>query len=196
METISQILETLPLLLQYYLPGFWTITVFKYFCSKELEKGSQTIMSCVISYVLLANLDLLANIPLFDFVQNSVWKKSGMAVIVGTVLALAFSWIFNSRWFSWIMVKMFHKTPNDNIWRDILDLSNGSNLKLYIREADYYVIGHHRNIEEKGDDSWIVLTGFIKCGKANNKEIESHEESNNDMIAIRLADVEYVEIYD
>lgn len=119
-----------------------------------------------------------------------------MAVIVGTVLALAFSWIFNSRWFSWIMVKMFHKTPNDNIWRDILDLSNGSNLKLYIREADYYVIGHHRNIEEKGDDSWIVLTGFIKCGKANNKEIESHEESNNDMIAIRLADVEYVEIYD
>ena len=60
------------------------------------------------------------------------------------------------------MVTLFHKTPNDNIWRDVLDLTHGSNLKLYIRDANYYIIGHHRNIEEKGDDSWIVLTEFIK----------------------------------
>ena len=78
---------------------------------------------------------------------------------------------------------------------DVLDLTHGSNLKLYIRDANYYIIGHHRNIEEKGDDSWIVLTEFIKHSKDDNRVIETHDGKEKDMIAIRLSDVEYAEIF-
>ena len=124
-----------------------------------------------------------------------MWGKSGISIILGTLLAFFVSWIFCAKWFSQVMVKLFHKTPNDNIWRDVLDLRNGSNLKLYIREEDYYVMGHHRNIEEKGDDSWIVLTGFVKLNKSDNTELESHKGDNKSMIAIRLADIEYAEIF-
>lgn len=67
-------------------------------------------------------------------------------------------------------------------------------MKLHIRGASYYVIGHHRNIEEKGDDSWIVLTEFIKYSKDGNQVIETHE-GKEDMIAIRMSDVEYAEIF-
>ena len=195
METISQILENIPVLLQYYIPGLWAITVFKYFCSKEIRAESQTILSCVVSYVLLSIADLLANISFLGSTKNLVWGKSGISIILGTLLAFFVSWIFCAKWFSQVMVKLFHKTPNDNIWRDVLDLRNGSNLKLYIREEDYYVMGHHRNIEEKGDDSWIVLTGFVKLNKSDNTELESHKGDNKSMIAIRLADIEYAEIF-
>ena len=195
METISQILENIPVLLQYYLPGLWTITVFKYFCSKEIQTESQTILACVVSYVLLSLSDLLSNLPFLQFIRNSVWGKSGISIILGTLLALFISSVFGARWFSLVMVKLFHKTPNDNIWRDVLDLTHGSNLKLYIRGADYYVVGHHRNIEENGDGSWIVLTGFIKYGKDSDKKMEDHEGKQKDMIAVRMSDVEYVEIF-
>lgn len=57
------------------------------------------------------------------------------------------------------------------------------------------MVGHHRNIEEKGDDSWIVLTGFVKLNKSDDTELESHKEDNKSMIAIRLVDVEYAEIF-
>lgn len=195
MKIISQIFENIPGLLQYYLPGLWTITVFKYFCSKEIRSESQTIMSCVVSYVLLAISDLLANISFLGFIRESVLGKSGISIILGTLLAIFISSIFGTKWFAAIMVKVFHKTPNDNIWRDVLDLGNGSNLKLYIRDADYYVVGQHRNIEEKGEASWIVLTGFIKFSKDDDKKIETHEGKDKDMIAIRMSDVEYVEIF-
>ena len=195
MKTISQILENIPVLLQYYLPGLWTITVFKYFCSKEIQKESQTILACVVSYVLLSISDLLSNIPFIGFIKDSVWGKSGISIILGTLLALLISSAFCATWFSGLMVKLFHKTPNDSIWRDVLDLTHGSNLKLYIRDADYYIIGHHRNIEEKGDDSWIVLTEFIKYSKNSDQVIETHEREGKDMIAIRMSDVEYAEIY-
>lgn len=195
MKTISQILENIPVLLQYYLPGLWTITVFKYFCSKEIQKESQTILACVVSYVLLSISDLLSNIPFFGGIKVSVLGKSGISIILGTLLALLISSVFCAKWFSGVMVALFHKTPNDNIWRDVLDLTNGSNLKLYIRDADYYIIGHHRNMEEKGDDSWVVLTGFIKHNKNDNRVIETHEGKKDDMIAIRMSDVEYAEIF-
>ena len=195
MKTILQILENIPILLQYYLPGLWTITMFKYFCSKEIRTESQTILACVVSYVLLSLSDLLSNIYFFRFIRDSVWKKSGISIIIGTLLALIISSVFCAKWFSRVMVKLFHKTPNDNIWRDILDLTHGFNLKLYIRGADYYVVGHHRNIEEKGDDSWIVLTGFIKYSKEGDKKIEDHERNQKDMIAVRMSDVEYAEIF-
>ena len=82
METISQILENIPVLLQYYIPGLWAITVFKYFCSKEIRAESQT-----------------------------------------------------------------------------------------------------------------ILTGFVKLNKSDNTELESHKGDNKSMIAIRLADIEYAEIF-
>ena len=195
MKIISQILENIPVLLQYYLPGLWTITVFKYFCSKEVQKESQTILACVVSYVLLSISDLLSNIPFLGGIKVSVLGKSGISIILGTLLALLISSVFCAKWFSGVMVALFHKTPNDNIWRDVLDLTNGSNLKLYIRDADYYIIGHHRNIDEKGDDSWVVLTEFIKHNKNDNRVIETHEGKKDDMIAIRMSDVEYAEIF-
>lgn len=195
MKIISQILENIPVLLQYYLPELWTITVFKYFCSKEIQKESQTILACVVSYVLLSISDLLSNIPFLGGIKVSVLGKSGISIILGTLLALLISSVFCAKWFSGVMVALFHKTPNDNIWRDVLDLTNGSNLKLYIRDADYYIIGHHRNIDEKGDDSWVVLTEFIKHNKNDNRVIETHEGKKDDMIAIRMSDVEYAEIF-
>lgn len=195
LEIILKILKNMPLLLQYYIPGFWTMILFKYFCSKEFQGDFQNIMSCVVSYVLLSISALLVNIPIFSSIRDSIWGRSAMAILFGTLFAFICSWLFCSQFFSNIMVKLFHKTPNDNIWRDVLDLSKGSNLKLYIREADYYVVGHHRNIEEKGNDSWVVLTGFIKLSKKDNNKLEDHEGDLKSMIAIRLADIEFVEIF-
>ena len=106
--------------------------MFKYFCSKEIQTESQTILACVVSYVLLSISDLLSNIPFLGVIKNSVLGRSGISIILGTLLALLVSSIFCAKWFSKVMVTLFHKTPNDNIWRDVLDLTHGSNLKLYI----------------------------------------------------------------
>ena len=198
METISQILENIPVLLQYYLPGLWTITVFKYFCSKEIQTESQTILACVVSYVLLSISELLSNIPFLGVIKNSVMGRSGISIILGTLLALLVSSIFCAKWFSKVMVTLFHKTPNDNIWRDVLDLTHGSNLKLYIRDADYYIIGHHKDHDEHDKDPWIAVSAFEKRDKKTN-EIYGDEPSylDNDLVicAVRFSDIEHIEIF-
>lgn len=96
------------------------------------------------------------------------------------------------------MLLAFHKTPNDDIWRDVLDFKNGSNLKLYIKNADYYIIGHFKNIEEKGDDSWIAITAFSKYNKLTNDNYMNEPNYSNDKnvtLTIRLSDIEHMEIF-
>lgn len=68
--------------------------MFKYFCSKEIQTESQTILACVVSYVLLSISDLLSNIPFLGVIKNSVLGRSGISIILGTLLALLVSSFF------------------------------------------------------------------------------------------------------
>ena len=96
------------------------------------------------------------------------------------------------------MVKTFHKTPNDDIWRDVLDLDNGSNLKVYLRNQDYYLIGHHKNHEEKDGESWLALSGFCKIDKVTNQNYGTEPSFLNRedvIITVRFSDIEHIEIF-
>lgn len=135
--------------------------------------------------------------------------NSAIAIILGTIIVIIVAILFQSEWFNKIMIKIFHKTVNDNIWRDIIDFSHGSNLKVYVKDKDYYILGHHKGQEEKGNDSWIALSAFVKYDKETNKkyknepdfsekETDTPEEikrKQNTIITIRLEDIEHIEIF-
>lgn len=96
------------------------------------------------------------------------------------------------------MVRLFHKTPNENIWRDIFDLHNGSNLKIYPKDREYYVIGHHKNHEEKEGECWIALSAFAKYDKITNtvyKNEPSFLDNENAVFVARFSDIEHMEIF-
>lgn len=96
------------------------------------------------------------------------------------------------------MVKLFHKTVNDDIWRDVLDLDKGSNLKVYLKDKDFYIIGHHKNHEEKGADSWLALSAFAKFDKESNtpcKNEPSHLGDTTAIVTLRFSDIDYIEIF-
>lgn len=102
------------------------------------------------------------------------------------------------KWFKKITVKLFHKTLNNDIWRDIFDLENGSNLKVYLKDQDYYIIGHLKNHEEKGNDSWIALSAFAKFDKETNKNYkneQSYLDKKDIIITVRFSDIEHIEIF-
>ena len=102
------------------------------------------------------------------------------------------------KWFQKVTIKLFHKTLSDDIWRDVFDLENGSNLKVFLKDKDYYLIGHLKNYEEKEDSSWLALSGFAKFDKKTNKPcIEEPIYLNNSsvFVTVRFADIDFIEIF-
>lgn len=164
-------------------------------------------MSCVLSYIYMSLLTLIVrSIEIYLFIRYKLqisigWHPlitSALAFILGTFFSLLFAKIYTCSTFKNVMVKLFHKTPNDDIWRDVLDLDNGSNLKVYLKNQDYYVIGHHKNHEEKDGESWLALSAFCKIDKTTNQIFgneKSYLEKEDVIITIRFSDIEHIEIF-
>ena len=187
------------MILQYVLPGYWSVFLFKYFTSKKCSKELTIVISCVVSYILIALIALVRpELAFIKEIPNIAIINSGIAIIVGTIISMILAFIFCTKTFSKILVFLFHKTPNEDIWRDILDLKEGSNLKIYLRDKDYYIIGHHKNHEEKGEDSWIAVSAFGKFDVETNEnytEEPSFLDDENVVYTVRLSDVEHIEIF-
>lgn len=187
----------MPLILQYVIPGYICVVVFTFALSKKIDTKNILVISCVISYALLSIVSLI-RIKWFNWIPNTAIINSGLSMIIGILFVCLMAILSQRKWFKKITVKLFHKTLNNDIWRDVLDLENGSNLKVYLKNQDYYIIGHHKSHEEKGNDSWIALSAFAKFDKKTNKNYEnepSYLDRKDIIITLRFADIEHIEIF-
>lgn len=147
------------------------------------------VLSCLFSYL------SIAIISLFHKFDNAT-ILSGVSFIVLTVLTVVISVVYASKCFKGMLVKFFHKTPYNDIWRDILDLDKGSNLKIYFKDRPYGLIGHHKVHEEKGHESWFAVSAPIKFNATTDEIIDDRSKDNENIIAtFKLSDIEHIEIF-
>ncbi len=171
--------------------------LFNFVMSKKISEKATLTLSCVISYILLVMVTFLRT-RYFKSLPDTALLNSGIGMTIGTILIIVLTILSQRKWFKKILVTLFHKTLNNDIWRDVLDFENGSNLKVYIKDKDYYIIGHYKNHEEKGEKSWLALSAFAKYGKETNKNYNnepSYLGNNEVIITIRFTDIEHIEIF-
>lgn len=197
-KSLNIVLENIPTLLQFLIPGYWFIFIFTFCTKKKLSKNMVLVLSCTISYLLISFLEIIRTSTKIFTIPNTALINSGIAIILATILAIIISCIISCKTYSSILVKLFHKTPNDNIWMDLLDFNSGSNLKVYLKNENYYVIGHHKTQEENGNDSWLAVSAFAKFDKTTNEPCENESsflENEDVTYVIRFSDIEHIEIF-
>ena len=193
------LLDSIPKVLQYFIPGYWSLFIFRYFCSKRMSNYMMNLMSCVVSYILKAIITFKrVKIGFLLLIPDNALVNSAIAIFMGTVLSICIALIVSRKWFSNVMVYWFHKTTNDDIWREVINWKDGSNLKIYLKDQEYYLIGHQKNMEEKGEESWIAISAFGKFDKKTNenyREEPSYLDDENVIYTVRLSDIEHMEIF-
>lgn len=193
------LLDSIPKVLQYFIPGYWSLFIFRYFGSKRMSNYMMNLMSCVVSYILMAIITFMrVKIGFLLLMPDNALVNSAIAIFMGTVLSICIALIISRKWFSNVMVYWFHKTTNDDIWRDVINWKDGSNLKIYLKDQEYYLIGHQKNMEEKGEESWIAISAFGKFDKKTNenyREEPSYLDDENVIYTVRLSDIEHMEIF-
>lgn len=188
-EELLLLLQNIPTILQYFLPGYWAIILFSFLNSKKIDKKMILVLSCLFSYLSITLISLFKQI-------NNTLVLSGISFIVLTALIIIISILYSAKWFKNVLVKLFHKTPHSDIWSDVLDFDKGSNLKVYFNDNDIGIIGHHVVHEENGDDSWFAISAPIKFNVKTDEAIDDSNENNEDVIVtFRLNDVEHIEIF-
>ena len=188
-EEFLLLLKNIPVVLQYFLPGYWGIILFAFFNSKKVDNKTALILSCLLSYISLALISLVYQI-------DNPLIQSGVSFIAITISAILISLLYSAKWFKTILVKHFHKTPNNDIWRDILNLEDGSNLKVYFKDSDIGLVGHHFVHEENGDNSWFAVSAPVKFNITTDEIIDAtKQDDKNFIVTFSLSDLEHIEFF-
>lgn len=196
------IIENIPVILQYFIPGFLCLIIFKGITGINISNTYTAIFSCVFSYILLS-ISELAFVWIKDLASftTNIYIRSIISIIIGLSLSIIFGVCYHTKKLGKIIKSISGKTQYRRIWRDVIDLDNGSNLKIYVKNNSYYVYGHFRNVEEYEDDPYIAVFGYGKYNKVTNELIENeinymneNLKNDNHIYMIKMSNVDHIEI--
>lgn len=201
-EDLLNFINNIPLILQYIIPGYLGIQLFAFISSKKVNQKTAIISGTILSYLLLSFWSLIRCIDKLKFttqlVPDTPLVNSAIISIFCIILSVIFGIVFTRDKFKDFIIKFFNKTPHDSIWRDVLNFKEGSNLKVYLKDKPYYIIGRHHISEENGDDSWFSIKAYgkydILTDEPYNNRLVYHDD-NNVCIVVRLANIDYIEIF-
>ena len=151
-------------------------------------------MSCVISYLLISFVEFIKQVCGFDnvIILNNVLCISFISMILGIILSILLATAIKSNWLKVIMSKAFNRTQYDNIWEDVIDFKNGSNLTVYLKDKDYYFIGHCKYIEENKENPFIAISETHIMDMETDEEID--KLNSEEYTVIKLSDIDYFEV--
>lgn len=184
--------------MQYFVSGYVFLVIFSSLTSIKAEEKIKFIMSCVISYVNVTLISITNELFIHTRFLEEPLIVSGLSIIFSTISSIIWAKLYTSKRFHNFMISYFNKSQNEDIWRDIIDFENGSMLKIYIKGYPYYIMGRYKSHEEKGEKSWFVLSAYTKIDKGSNFNYNNEPDfslRDDIIIAIRLRDVEHIEIF-
>ena len=188
MTNISEILNQIPIILEYFIPGFVFLTLFNFFTSRKSEKY-QLITSVVISYIIKSSLSILHTVMLTHVIFRTS-EKVIILVINSIVTAILLSVVYKSKWLQHILIKIGNNTVHDNIWIDVLDQNDGSIVRVDLGDTVYFgVVELHDN--DKNYPWFILKNCCIKKADQDNLE----EKPCGTRIAINILNAKSIEIY-
>ena len=191
---LQQIIDIIPSILQYFIPGYIFLTLFNWITAKTQTESQKTIFSCVISFISISIIKTL-NSFLFkwDLLNNNIWINVLFSVLLCTATSIPLAKLFSSN--------MVEKFVNDkfsiSLHKEILDslINKSANLKIYLKNKDYYFMGHLDSYSIEKGETMICVKQQIKCD-FNDNEIYSQEHNPNAYMLFNLKEVDYIEIFD
>lgn len=181
--------------MQYYIPGACALALILLPFSKKINLLTYNVYSCIWSYIAIA---LIATIrsatSVLDFLDDTPIINSLIAFILSAIIGLLISVVLRTNKAKQIMVTVFNETGNSFILEDIIDYQNGSNIKLTLKDKDYYIVGVFRAFDKETDDGWIAVRGYVKYS-LDHQIIQSFEGDYNVIFTTRFRDVDTMTVY-
>lgn len=154
----------------------------------------QMILSCAISFTWVSLIQWLNLVWFKHETLSNIWSMVIISIILSIIVSTAFSIIYLSQWFRNFLIKHFGITSHDSVWKNVAHCKNGANLKVYLKNKDFYIIGHLYSFEDNSNNSWFCLHEPQKYN-LNNQLFYSQEGNSNAYLVFNLNEVEFIEIF-
>ena len=192
--SIKSIIELIPTLLEYFIPGFIFLGMRNFFLGKDITKDSYFVLkSVVISFVLTELIKSVTNLiitlykPSELFLANEITQRSIVLIIT---IAISYLYI-NKDWEKKLLDKFGKgKTSNNDYISTLVDNNKGAWIRVYLKEDEIIYVGklHYHDSRDRYEDGCIVLSAFIAY------DYDANELENNSLDDSKEAIVYYKKI--
>lgn len=197
-DNINEIIDALPNVLNYLVPGYIFITIYDFIMFKSYSfHTSKVFPSIICSYVIRILLKVIVN----TFLPNmSDTLFFAITIIFGIGFALLVTFILNRKSVKKFMIKTANRTINTNIWRDIIQ--DNCWYRLHIENEDFIIEGQILHYEENTHIPFLELHSYRVLDKDNLSVLYNYVDyvENNDLgnekertLIIEMSKVKYIE---
>lgn len=199
-EEIKQLIEFLPNIIMYIIPGYIFIKVYRYI----LDVKSESLRNAVIEYVLGSYIIILfCKLVYYVFRLHFDINANGCKIII-CFISLVSGYLISrliqtQMWISFMKFMCINKSNSSNIFRDIIDNEYGTWVRIYLPSEKIIYDGAFIKFEYKGtyQESFIILSDFCTYSYGNgqvDKDWFTDESSGLSHVAIKVSEISRIEI--
>jgi len=176
--------------MSYFVSGFIFLKIFCFLSTKKQGDISLFIIWCVVTSFIIKSIVIV----IYPQAQLHPWIATILYVSFGIMLAFIFTKIYESKLLQKLIVWINHKSINNDVWKDIIDYSNGTTIKVFLKNTPVVYIGVLISHEENGNDSWFVFKDYI-AEYEDGKEFNAKTCSYPSTVAINLREISRMELF-
>lgn len=195
MGEILKVIDSLPYVFEYIVPGMIFMLTYRRLApsGKQVADTIFYLSSVIVSVVVESVVNIALAYMAFNVDQRIILLISCIICMIAAIILATFK---GQEWFSNLSGRFFIKSTNDNIWASLIDFQSGSYLYLYLKNGAS-VEGYIREIEEKGNDSWIALQSYEYKKEDLRDGVQDLLKDRPDYYAyvmVRVSDIEHAVI--
>lgn len=200
-DEILKIIELLPKLLIYVLPGLLFSKIIEYQLNYDNDNEGNFIIIyyVIISYLFICIGEIASRIVLGYsniYTPHFIVGTLIFSIILGYIIGL---WLKSNLSIKFLRFINIYRTNNSSIFADIIDNDLGTWVKVYLNEEKIVYYGALREYEHTNDyeNTFIVLDNYISYTYDENtydKRIFVSERVKTKWVAIKVKDINRIEI--
>jgi hypothetical protein len=197
LKEVPNLVNQIPEMLQYFIPGFIFMKPFRFLNANndnKQEPSSSMILIVTISFIAMSIVRFFDSI-IIPQCYLLLWPEVAITLFISFVAAIIVYEMQGCKLLASALNRVTNKSINRDLWRDVIDYENGTILKIFMRNQNIIYFGKLAAHEEKGIDSWILLTDYICTYTDKKEEFNSINHPTPTRVMIPFNQIERVELF-
>lgn len=190
---LHELIVIVPEICNLFLSGLIFMSVFNWINKVEIDTYVFLIWS-LIANVIITSVSKMLHLFIYGATDINIDTLIVLSCSIAVISPFFISLIYNSRRLAKLMGSISHKTFNNDILDDVVDMEKRNMVAAYIKNTDIYYTGALVVYEEKGKDSYITLIEYEVVDKNSNKVLQDSTKSKT-VAVLNMQDIYRLEIY-
>jgi len=186
LDALIKLIEKLPEIFIYVVPGIIFLETHNYMCNKKTKIDNIFIMfSVFISFIIISIVK--------PFVIEGIWKLALIVIIISFISSILLALFYRNKLFTCALSFIgINKTIHNSMWDEIMDEYDVF-IKLHISTDKVVYHGLYKGHEDKDENLYVLITDY-DVKSYDGKDIHDYSEDRQRWAIINTKDISRVEI--